>query len=965
MDASLTSGQIRDIFIDFFKQNEHNYVHSSRTIPHNDPTLLFANAGMNQFKNIFLGTIDPSNPYYNYKRAVNSQKCIRAGGKHNDLDDVGKDNYHHTFFEMLGSWSFGDYFKVEAIDWAWQLLTEVYKVPKDRLYATYFEGNEAAGLEPDIEARDAWLKYLPESHVLTGDMKDNFWEMGEVGPCGPCSELHFDRIGGRNAAHLVNMDDPDVLEIWNLVFMQFNRETDKSLKPLANTHVDTGMGLERIVSVIQGKSSNYDTDLFVPFFKAIQDMTGAEAYTGKFGEEDAGNKDMAYRVLADHIRTLTIALSDGGMPDNQGRGYVLRRILRRAVRYAKDKLNAKPGMFSSLVDTVVEVLGDAFPEIKKNPKHVKDVIDEEEVLFLRTLTRGERVFNRVVNGLPEGATVFPGHKAWLLFETYGFPVDLTELMAGERGLTVDCEEYEAEKEKARELSKGKVNTVADQVKLDVHALNELKNENFPATDASFKYNYSKVEGEENYRFESITAEITNLRHDKQFVKEVEEGWECGVLLDRTCFYAEQGGQIYDVGFITKTEDNTDEKSYLEVTNCQVQGGYVLHVGKVMGTLRVGDRVELKINEGRRMDVMRNHTSTHILNFGLRQVLGEADQKGSLVDHDRLRFDFTANKALTTDQIQKTEEICNQVIDKECPVYAELSKLSEAKAVNGLRAVFDETYPDPVRVVSVGVPVERLLKDPTSDVALNNSVEFCGGTHILNSRDAKRLVITAEEAISKGIRRMVAVTGEVARRAEENSGELRRRLEGIEAMKKTAEQDKKVKEVYGMITDFKKDVDGEALVAKWQKDRMRSKCDQMAKELNKMDKAEKEKLKKEAVETFKRRIEKRPDEKVVVVEVNSLNGDDKSLMEVMKLYKKKETCVMLFSKNQTKVVCKSQVPKSMTGKMKAVDWVSEIASHVGGKAGGKDVMASTNGSGVDRVSEAVEIATKFAQLKLQD
>jgi len=963
MDSSLTSGQIRTMFIDFFKENKHDYIHSSRTIPHKDPTLLFANAGMNQFKNIFLGTIDPSHPYYKTKRAVNSQKCIRAGGKHNDLDDVGKDNYHHTFFEMLGSWSFGDYFKVEAIDWAWELLTEVYKVPKDRLYATYFEGNKEAGLEPDNEAKEAWLKYLPESHVLTGDMKDNFWEMGEVGPCGPCSELHFDRIGGRNAAHLVNQDDPDVLEIWNLVFMQFNREADKSLKPLTNQHVDTGMGLERIVSVIQKKSSNYDTDLFVPFFKAIQDKTGAPAYTDKFGEEDVGNKDMAYRVLADHIRTLTIALSDGGMPDNSGRGYVLRRILRRAVRYAKDKLNAKPGMFSSLVDTVVDVLGDAFEEIKNNPQSVKDIIDEEEELFLKTLTRGERVFNKVVKELPEDATVFPGQKAWLLFETYGFPVDLTELMAGERNLTVDCKEYESEKAKARELSKAKTGTVAEEVKLDVHALAELKNnDNVPTTDASPKYNYATVDDKENYNFESCTAEIVGLRYNKQFVKEVEEGQECGILLDKTCFYAEQGGQIYDVGFITKTDDTT---TYLEVTNCQVQGGYVLHVGKVFGSLKNGDKVHLKINEGRRMNIMRNHTSTHILNFGLRCVLGEADQKGSLVDHDRLRFDFTANKALTTEQVQKTEEICNQVIEKKCPVYAELSKLSEARAINGLRAVFDETYPDPVRVVSVGVAVDELLRNPTSDYAYKNSVEFCGGTHLRNSKDAKALVITSEEAISKGIRRVVAVTGSVAETANENTNDLQKRLSVIEQKKEEAvEKNQDLKQISNMITNFVKDLDSESLVAKWQKDNMRAKSKSMKKELDNMDRAAKEKLKKEAVAVYKERISKNPNEKFVVGELQT-NGDDKSLMEVMKLYKKTspETCVLLLSSSSTKVVCKSQVPKSATDKMKAIDWVSEVAAKLGGKPGGKDVMASTNGDKVDQVQVAMDIATKFAKMKL--
>jgi alanyl-tRNA synthetase len=362
---------------------------------------------MNQYKAIFLGTVDPNSEMARWSRAVNSQKCIRAGGKHNDLDDVGKDVYHHTFFEMLGNWSFGDFFKKEAIAMAWDLLTNVFKLPENRLYVTYFGGLPEAGLEPDEEARQLWLSIgLPEDRVLPFGMKDNFWEMGEVGPCGPCSEIHFDRIGGRNAAHLVNEDDPDVLEIWNLVFIQFNRESDGSLKKLPKQHVDTGMGLERIVSVIQGKLSNYDTDLFIPLFEAIQKATGCRPYQGKVGVDDSDGIDMAYRVLADHARTLTVALADGGRPDSTGRGYVLRRILRRAVRFSSEKLNGQPGMFGSLVEVVIKILGGAFPEIGKDPQEIIDIINEEEEQFLKTLARGRRLFERTIIKLTD--TVVPG-----------------------------------------------------------------------------------------------------------------------------------------------------------------------------------------------------------------------------------------------------------------------------------------------------------------------------------------------------------------------------------------------------------------------------------------------------------------------------------------------------------------------------------------------------------------------------
>ena len=377
--AYWTVSRVRQTFLDYFcQEHQHTFIPSSSTIPHEDPTLLFANSGMTQFKPIFQGVIDPSAPLAKLTRAANSQKCIRAGGKHNDLEDVGKDVYHHTFFEMLGNWSFGNYFKKEAIEWAWRLLTEVYGMPKDRLYVTYFEGNDKLGLPVDTEAKELWMKVgVAPEHVLPFGMKENFWEMGETGPCGPCTEIHFDRIGGRDAGAFVNMDDPDVLEIWNLVFMQFNREADGSLKPLPAKHVDTGAGLERVTSVLQDKRSNYDTDVFVPIFAAIQAVTGARPYTGKVGKaEDVDGVDMAYRVIADHIRTLTFAISDGGIPSNEGRGYVLRRILRRAIRYAHEKLHAPPGAFATLVDVVVDNFGDAFPELRKAPHVVKEVLRE-------------------------------------------------------------------------------------------------------------------------------------------------------------------------------------------------------------------------------------------------------------------------------------------------------------------------------------------------------------------------------------------------------------------------------------------------------------------------------------------------------------------------------------------------------------------------------------------------------------
>lgn len=618
MDKSLSCKQIRQMFLDFFYQHQHEYRHSSSTIPHDDPTLLFANAGMNQFKPIFLGTVDPKTPMAQWKRAVNSQKCIRAGGKHNDLDDVGKDTYHHTFFEMLGSWSFGDYFKKDSIEWAWHLLTQVYKIPEDRLYATYFEGDPENGLKPDLETKALWQQFLPDDRILKGNAKDNFWEMGDVGPCGPCTEIHYDRIGGRNAASLVNMDDPDVLEIWNLVFMQFNREADKKLKPLPDQHVDTGMGLERLVSVIQDKRSNYDTDMFLPIFDHIQKITGARPYTGKLGDEDEGGIDMAYRVLADHARTLTIALSDGGRPDNIGRGYVLRRILRRAVRYSQ-KLGAKPGDFASLVDVVQNILGEAFPEINKDPDMIKEIINEEEILFLRTLSRGQRILERKISNLPKNSKLLPGEIGWLLYDTFGFPQDLTALMAEEHGLELDCEGFEQAKKKAIEMSKqgGKVNN--DTISLDVHSISALQNEGLASTDASHKYKYSFNNESGLYEQESIEATVVRIRYDKEFHESAEQDASVGLILDQTNFYgmgfgkfwaierlraknvrqktsvakvplpqAEQGGQINDIGMFV----NAEGEEVFTVTNCQVKAGYVMHYGICQAGIKVGDKLTL-------------------------------------------------------------------------------------------------------------------------------------------------------------------------------------------------------------------------------------------------------------------------------------------------------------------------------------------------------------------------------------
>lgn len=966
MDTSLTGSQIRKGFIDFFKEKKHTYVHSSSTIPLDDPTLLFTNAGMNQFKPIFLGTIEPNSDMAQYVRAANSQKCIRAGGKHNDLDDVGKDVYHHTFFEMLGNWSFGDYFKKEICTWAWELLTEVFKLPADRLYVTYFGGDAASGLEPDLECKGIWLNLgLPESHILPGSMKDNFWEMGETGPCGPCSELHFDRIGGREAAHLVNMDDPDVLEIWNLVFIQYNRESDGSLKALPKKHIDCGLGLERLVSVIQNKRANYDTDLFMPLFKAIEKGTGARPYSGKVGTDDADGIDMAYRVLADHARTLTIALSDGGHPDNAGRGYVLRRILRRAVRYASEKLNAKPGFFASLVHTVVEILGDFFPEIKKDPDTIIQIINEEEIQFLKTLSRGRNLLYRTVEKLGSSKVV-PGDVAWRLYDTYGFPIDLTQLMCEEKGLTIDMDAYEKAKKESLLASQGKVAGQEDLLALDVHDLSHLQETGIPVTDDSPKYDYvpSSTDKDAIYTFQSCTGKIVALRNNKQFVNEVASGQECGIILDRTTFYAEQGGQIYDEGYMLKTDDDSVE---FTVKNVQVKAGYVLHTGKIEGTLKIGDTVSLHIDTERRRLVMNNHTGTHILNNVLRKVLGnDSDQRGSLVMPDRLRFDFTNKGPMTPKQIKDAEDQIKSIINENKIVYARHTRLSDAKKINGLRAMFDEHYPDPVRVVSVGISVDDLLKNLEGSLGFDTSVEFCGGSHLHKTGHIGDYVIVSEEGIAKGIRRIVALTGPEAIKALNKQSVLENEVNNVASYIK--EQGDKVnqKDVVKKIVDLTNDI-SPAQISYWKKDELRNMLKNLKKQLDDKERAAKAETINNVTEKAKELCIEEKDSKVIVAELKAY-GNTKALDGALKQVKQlcPNTAAIFFSVDDdtNKIFCLAAVPKNAIERgLLASEWVQSIATLINGKGGGKAESAQASGSNPSCLNEAMKIAREFAISKL--
>ncbi len=702
----MTSNQIRESFIKFFEQYGHKFVRSSSVVPYDDPTLLFTNAGMNQFKNIFLGL-----EQRDYKRAANTQKCIRVSGKHNDLEEVGKDTYHHTFFEMLGNWSFGDYYKKEAIAWAWELLTEVWKLPKDKLWATVFR--------EDDEAEKLWQQVtdIRPHQVLRFDEKDNFWEMGEVGPCGPCSEIHIDLGPERcDKKHItghqcrVNGGCARFIELWNLVFIQYNREDDGSLKELPSKHVDTGMGFERIVAVLQGVGSNYDTDLFRPIIQHISEISGKT-----YGQNNDG---VAHRVMADHVRALTFAIADGALPSNEGRGYVLRRILRRAARFAR-KLDLHEPMIYKLVPTVVEVMGDAFPEIKEKHQYIASVIKSEEERFNVTLDRGIELFEKLAAELAaQNRTQIPGSEAFRLYDTYGFPLDLTRLMAEEKNLTVDEAGFQQEMEQQRERSRA-----ADKFDYEI--------------DINFE-EWEKISSGSDSRFlgyEQLEADATI-----RLIKRKED--YCYLILDQTPFYGEAGGQVGDQGEIVL------DSLVLNVENTLRYADRIVHIarGFLPDPLPTAS-VKARVKRDQRMSTARNHTATHLLQAALRQVLGKhVQQSGSLVTPFRLRFDLTHFERIAPEQLKKIERIVNEKIWENIPLQIFYSSYDEARKL-GAMALFGEKYGERVRVIKID----------------DFSLELCGGTHVTATGQIGMFRIVSESSVAAGIRRIEAVTGEEAYR----------------------------------------------------------------------------------------------------------------------------------------------------------------------------------------------------------
>ena len=720
----MTAKEIRQSFKDFFEKKGHAIVPSAPMVVKDDPTLMFTNAGMNQWKDIILGTRDPEP-----RRRADTQKCLRVSGKHNDLEEVGHDTYHHTMFEMLGNWSFGDYFKEGAIDMAWEYLVDVLKLNPDDLYVTVFEGDPSEGLERDNEAAEIWLKHVPEDHIINGSKHDNFWEMGDTGPCGPCSEIHVDsrpaeeKKNGRPGRELVNQDDPQVIEIWNLVFMQYNRKADGSLEKLAMNVIDTGMGFERLVRMLQGKHSNYDTDIFQPIIRAEEQITGLK-YNSQLSIDNSQDNsqlstlnsqlvDVAMRVCADHLRAVAFSIADGQLPGNAKAGYVIRRILRRAVRYAYTFLGQKNAFLYKLLPVLVDEMGDAFPELKAQQQLIARVIKEEEDSFLRTLDKGIQLLDKAMAEVKEKAAansqlVLDGVEAFRLFDTYGFPLDLTQLICRENGFTVNVDEFNAEMQKQKDRARSAA---------------QVENSDWVELQA----------GEQQFVGYDYTEHTCHILRYRKVTQKKGEHYE--LVLDTTPFYGEMGGEVGDQGVLV------NENETIEVIDTKRENNQSVHIVKQLPKDPTAEFMACVDVDARRA-IEANHTCTHLLDTALREVLGtHVEQRGSLVTADGLRFDFSHFEKVSPEQLREVEHLVNEKIRQNIPLEEFRDLPMEEAREMGAIALFGEKYGDRVRVVKFG-----------------NSVEFCGGCHARSTGQLGMVRITSESSIAAGIRRIEAITG---------------------------------------------------------------------------------------------------------------------------------------------------------------------------------------------------------------
>ncbi|MCH7557209.1 MAG: alanine--tRNA ligase [Planctomycetes bacterium] len=916
----LSAKQIRNGFIDFFKSKGHEFVPSSPIVPIGDESLLFANAGMNQFKDIFIGLVPPQ-----YPRVANTQKCLRVSGKHNDLEEVGKDTYHHTFFEMLGNWSFDDYFKAEAIQWAWELLTDVWGIEPDRLWVTVFGGDHADGLPEDEEAANLWTKVtpIPAEKVLACGKKDNFWEMGETGPCGPCSEIHIDlgpemcdmkNVPGHKCR--VNAGCARYIELWNLVFIQFNRLSEDKLVPLSARYVDTGAGLERIVAVLQNKKSNYDTDLFMPIINYTSDITGHK-YTSKLGNKT----DNAFRVIADHIRSLVFAITDGAIPSNEGRGYVIRRILRRASRFGRELGMHEPFIYK-LVPVVVDCLGDAFGEIRERADYVSTVIESEETGFGRTLDRGIEIFNTAAKRAQQSIKkIINGEDAFQLYDTYGFPLDLTELMAKERRLKVDTAKFdelmEVQRQRARAAQKNDSLMAA------------LTNTELPVTEDAHKYHTDSCDSK-------LIGWLDNGGFKNQ--GQIETNTKVGIILDRTCFYAEAGGQVGDCGIIKSDNAQFIVEATAKIANC------IIHQGKVVeGSFSVGENVKAIISKDRAA-TKKNHTATHLLQWALQEVLGKSvAQQGSFVGPDYLRFDFTYPKAPIVKELKKVEDLVREKIAADLPVTWTVMPIDQAQKL-GAMALFGEKYGNEVRVVAIG---EQKTEDRgqktenlTSDfrhLTSAFSCEFCGGTHVDRLGSIGDFKIIKEESVSAGVRRITALTGPGLNAYFEKASDI---VDELSVMLK-APSEALVDRVGQLIKDNKK----------------------LSKELRTAAKASGSDAMAEAKQLLQK-CEKINESSIIIGRLQATRIEQaREAVDMLKKKAKSAAIVLGFGDDDKATLLAGMTDDLIKKGLKAGDILKAIAPIIDGGGGGRPQMAQAGGKNPKKINDALKKAAELIKEKL--
>ncbi len=866
----MTANEIRDSYLKFFESKEHVIVPSAPIVVKDDPTLMFTNAGMNQWKDIILGTKEPAP-----RRRSDSQKCLRVSGKHNDLEEVGRDSAlsHHTMFEMLGNWSFGDYFKEGAIDYAYEYLVDVLKLDPKDLYVTVFEGDASENLSRDDEAASYWEKHFPKNHIVNGNKHDNFWEMGDQGPCGPCSEIHIDFRSEEEKAkvpgeELVNKDHPQVIEIWNIVFMQFNRKSDGTFEPLPHPSVDTGMGLERIAAVMQGVHSNYDIDLF-------RDLIAAAAETLQV--TDLSNKSL--RVIADHIRSCSFLISDGVIPSNEGRGYVLRRIIRRAVRHGR-LLGAQEVFFCKLVPSLVKLMGDAYPELRDSQAHIEKILRKEEEQFLRTLDRGLELLSGELQKLGDSKTV-PGEVVFRLYDTYGFPVDLTQDVVRDNGYTVDLAGFDAEMAKQRERAKAASNFAVDY------------NRELRVAETTEFTGYDRLEDE---------AEVVSIFKGLESVTSVATDEEAVIVLDKTPFYAERGGQVGDTGLILGG-DNFE----FQVTDTRRAGNAVIHVGKVLlGEFSVGDHVRAQVAAQARSSIARHHSATHLLQSALREVLGDhVAQKGSYVSGDRLRFDFSHGEAVTAEELRHVEDLVNGYIMADLPVVTEVMDLEAAKAT-GAMALFNEKYEGRVRVVSMG------------DV----SRELCGGTHVARTGNIGFFKVISDSGIAAGVRRIEAVTGFAAL---DYANSLNSELERSASLLRS--------ETFGVYDKV-------------------SALEQHAKDLERQNTRLKEQLALAEARGLLGSVVSVNGVKTLVATLDGVQVPELRIVMDDLRNRLSSGVILLASVNDGRISFIAGVTKDLVSRIKAGELVKFVAAQVGGKGGGKPDMAQAGGTDVAKLPQAM-------------